>query len=517
MSTLKGRYTELANSERHTTLDNARIISRLVDPYFYPPEGWDVRQNLPVPLNSKTGMGVNNFTSKMLQTILPAHIPFMKINVDVLSLIELQREAEQAGVQLEVFLGELGNTFSRFERAMLTDLENKKARKAFSIVLKHLWFAGNGLIKYSKEGNLKVWSLEQFVVERDFDGEVLDVIVFEEIRTNNLPEDIKEIVDINDLQKENGNVEVYTGVTKLENGKYKEWQELADGTVIEKSVKIYKKNQNPWVVPAINLNYGANYGVPYLYLLLGHIDSAEGFREDVNQIGEANARVLYALDPSAPITTRDVTGAKSGAVLSMNENALNIVNKSAGQELADAAEQLSLLNREIGEALLSFTAVQRDAERVTAQEIRALQEELNKGLGTVFVEIEETLNKEMAKLSWEYLKEKFVGTDISDRVNINVITGVDAFSRQDDLSNLRALLGDIANLNLLTEVNLDEAVRRLASGYNIENLSLIKTEEQKDQERQKALDMQDEIQQRQAAQQIIAGATAQQVQQEISQ
>jgi hypothetical protein len=518
MSTLKNKYTELANSERIIPLDSARLISTFIDPYFYPPEGFDPRQRLPVPLNSKTSMSVNNFTSKILQTMIPANTPFMKINVEVLSLIELQREAEAAGVGLQIFLGELGNTFSRFERAMDNDLKNKNIRKAMAFGLKHLWYAGNTLLKYSKKEKVKVWSLEQFVVEREFDGEVLDIILFEETKFENLDTDIKEMIETKEgLKKENGNIEIYTGVSKEDNGKYREWQELSDGTIIPDTETIYKKKQNPWIVPAINLTYGSNYGVPYLYYLLGHIQSSEGFREDVNKIGEANARVLYGLKPSSAATVREVSSAKSGDVLSMEAEDLNVVSKTASQELNDAAAQLEVLNRELGEALQSFNAIRREGDRVTAEEIRISQEELNKALGTIFIEIESSFIQSVAEISWEYLKEEFVGIDISNKVEINVITGVDAFSRQDDLSNLRALMGDVANLNLLGEVNLSEVVRRLSSGYNIENFSLIKSEKDKDAERQKAMDVQDEVQQRQAAQQIIAGATAQQVQQEIQQ
>jgi hypothetical protein len=122
----------------------------------------------------------------------------------------------------------------------------------------------------------------------------------------------------------------------------------------------------------------------------------------------------------------------------------------------------------LGRGFIMTSAVTRDAERVTAEEIRLLAGELENGLGGGYsrlaVDLQRPLGLFLMALNKFRVKDK--------EIELTVVTGLDALSRNGDLENLRGWLDDIMKLNaagpeITRPLNLTALYRDLASPRGI--------------------------------------------------
>ena len=133
----------------------------------------------------------------------------------------------------------------------------------------------------------------------------------------------------------------------------------------------------------------------------------------------------------------------------------------------------------------------RQAERVTAEEVRLTQLELEQQLGGIFslLTVEfliPYLNRTLLVLQRSNQIPKLP----KDVVRPTIVAGVNALGRGQDRESLTQFVGTIAQTlgpeALMQYLNPLEAIKRLAAAQGIDVLNLVKTEEQMQQEMQQA-------------------------------
>jgi hypothetical protein len=146
----------------------------------------------------------------------------------------------------------------------------------------------------------------------------------------------------------------------------------------------------------------------------------------------------------------------------------------------------------------------RNAERVTAEEVRLTQLELEQQLGGIFslltVEfLVPYLNRTLLVLQ----RRNEIPKLPKDLVRPSIVAGVNALGRGQDRESLTQFIGTIAQTlgpeALMQYINPSEAIKRLAAAQGIDVLNLVKTEQQLQQEAAQA-------QQAQAQQALIGQA-----------
>ena len=186
----------------------------------------------------------------------------------------------------------------------------------------------------------------------------------------------------------------------------------------------------------------------------------------------------------------------------MDDVAVVQVQKSA--DFRTASEMATVLERRIGEAFMQMMT--RQAERVTAEEVRLTQMELEAQLGGLFslltVEfLVPYLNRTLLVLQRSGQLPKIP----KDMVRPSIVAGVNALGRGQDRESLTAFVTTIAQTlgpeALMKYISPSEAIKRLAAAQGIDVLNLVKTEEQLQQEMQQ--------QQAQAAQQSLLNQAGQ--------
>lgn len=149
-----------------------------------------------------------------------------------------------------------------------------------------------------------------------------------------------------------------------------------------------------------------------------------------------------------------------------NPNAITVA-----ESIADKYE------RRVSRGFLMGSAVIRDAERVTQEEVRMTANELETAYGGVYSTLASSLQKPVAQWLFDAVGLKLDGADFE----VTIVTGLDALSRNGDLENFRLAMGDMASVvnvppELAARMKWDEVGAFVGQGRNIDLSRFIMTD-----------------------------------------
>ena len=476
------RYHKLTG-DREIYLDRARECSELTLPSLITPEGFSSATDLYQPFQSTGARGVNNLASKLLLLLFPPNSPFFRLAMDTKTKMELDQDG-QLRAQIEQGLAGV-------EREVMGEIENSAMRVHVFEALKHLIVSGNVLLHLPKKGGVRVFPLSSYVCKRDPNGELLEVIVEETVSPKVLPEGMDGI----DYTSEK-DIKIYTKVTRTKEDEYYIYQEV-EGMVVPDSEGTYKKELLPWrALRMVHLD-GEDYGRSYVEEYLGDLKSLEGLMESIVSAAAASSKLVFLVRPNASVKRRDLTNAKNGAVIVGSPDDVKVLQTEKSSDLRVVLETVKRIEDRLAFAFLLNTSIQRDAERVTAEEIRFMAQELESALGGVYSILSQEMQLPIVHILMDRMStSKKIPKLPKGSVTPVIVTGVEALGRGNDLNKLRGYVQDLmqlaqANPQAIQMINFNDLVARLATGHGIDTIGLIKTEQQ----------LQAEMQQQQQAQQ----------------
>ncbi len=216
-------------------------------------------------------------------------------------------------------------------------------------------------------------------------------------------------------------------------------------------------------------------------------------------------------------TTRINTLAKSpnGAIVQGDVNDVSTLQLQKSQDFRISLDTITQIRDRLSFAFLLNSSVQRNAERVTAEEVRFMAQELESALGGVYSVLSQEFQLPLVNLLLQRLvKAKKMPSFPKDTVKPQIVTGIEALGRGQDLNKLAQFLeylGPLGPEAIMQNLNLDDYIDRLGASLGIDTGGLIKSPEQKQQEQQQAQEQQQQMQQQmqQAAmmQEVVKGAT----------
>ena len=110
------------------------------------------------------------------------------------------------------------------EQLIQAEIERKEWRPVTNLVLQYLIVTGNALEMMMPDNTMRVFRLDQFVVSRDMQGRVREIITEEYLSPESLPEQIKSMVTAEDYSADR--VQLLTHTMLLNDGTYKSYQEV---------------------------------------------------------------------------------------------------------------------------------------------------------------------------------------------------------------------------------------------------------------------------------------------------
>jgi len=224
-------------------------------------------------------------------------------------------------------------------------------------------------------------------------------------------------------------------------------------------------------------------------------------------------------------TTRAATLAESpnGAIVQGNASDITCLQVQKGQDFQVAQVSISEIKDRLGHAFLLTSGAVRNAERVTAEEIRMLSMELETALGGVYSLFSSELSLPMVNRIMKVMnKRKKLPKVPKEVINPIIITGVEALGRGNDLQKLDMFLGGVAQMfgpQALQEfVRPEEYLKRRATSLGIKTEGLVKSQEELQQEAQMQQQAQQQAMLAQMAQKLgPAGIKAASDQQKLQQ
>ena len=497
----KSRYDHLS-SYRSQFLDTAVECSKLTIPYLIQRDEFRVtHQTLRQPWQSVGAKGVVTLASKLMLSLLPPQTTFFKLQV----------RDDKLGTELPAEIrSELDLSFAKMERMVMDSIAASSDRVVVHQALKHLVVGGNALIFMGKEG-LKHYPLNRYVVDRDGNGNVIEIVTKELINKNLLPpEIIKEPLPVMDegFSHEN-DVEVYTHV-RLDNNRWL-WHQEVYGKKIPDSDSKAPKDASPWLVLRFNSVDGENYGRGRVEEFLGDLKSLDALSQSLVEGSAAAAKVVFVVSPSSTTKAQTLAKAGNGAIVQGRPDDIGVIQVGKTADFSTASNMAANLERRLSDAFLVMSV--RQAERVTAEEVRLTQLELEQQLGGLFSLL-------TVEFLLPYLNRKLLVLQRSgqlpkipkDLVNPTIVAGINALGRGQDRESLTSFIMTIAQTlgpdALMQYINADEAIKRLAAAQGIDVLNLVKSVEQIQQERADAAQAQEDQMMMQQAGQMLKSPLA---------
>lgn len=474
---IQKRYAEL-EADRSTYIDEAVKMAELTIPTLFPPPDSAPGYKFNTPYQGMGSRGVNNLSSKLLLTLLPSTTSFFRLEAGELELEKLGAKSK----------GEIEQGFAQIERAVNKVVETKGIRISIFEALKQLLVAGNVLLHMMPTNKLKVFRLDRYVVKRDTSGEVMEIITKETIDSRMLPKDVQEEVSKFATATEMKSLDLYTKSERQCDGKWEVCQELRGRILNTPSAKPgkYKDEEHPFIVLTFIRTTGEDYGRGFVEELKGDLYSLEGLSKAIIEGAAATARLIFLVRNGSTIDKRQLQDAENLAVMQGNAEDVTAVQSNKAGDLQVAFNTVEMLATRLGQAFLLSSSVQRNAERVSAEEIRLLAHELEAALGGIRSILSQELQVPLVHLILAALKRDGKVPAIPKEISLTITAGVEAYGRGQDVEALsqylKIMFGTFGPEVASQDLILTEVHKRLLSGLGISPMGLIKDEQMKAQE-----------------------------------
>lgn len=489
--TAASRY-ETLSSDRMTFLDSARAAARLSLPYLLPESGHSSGQKLPTPWQSLGAKGANVMASKLMLALFPVNVSFFKLQISDGEFVANPDLNQQIRAEADVALAGM-------EKIVNQQITGGMDRVVLTQAIRHAVVTGNGLLFDHRDG-LKFYPLDRFVCLRDGNARATEIVTVEGIDKQFLPEPLQTQSKpahvgadatgpsaVSDVTINEDEVLVYTWA-KLKDGRWR-WHQEVDGQVVPGSEGSCPADAPAWIPIRFNIVDGENYGRGRVEEFIGDLQSLEGLMQALVEGTAISAKILYLLNPGAVTKPAEFAKAQNGDILVGRPEDLVAVVTGKQADFATAYQMVTQLVQRLSEAFLILSV--RQSERTTAEEVRAVQQEVLEQLGGI-------LGTLTTELVGPYLRRKL--STLQRRGQLpklpkglvlpTVVAGLEGVGRGQDreaLLRFTATVGQIGGPDVIaSKINLDEFIKRLAAAEGIDPLGLIISPEQQAQMRQAA-------------------------------
>jgi len=486
--TAKSRYDNLS-SDRSQFLTEAEDATKLTLPYLirgHEDYSKGMKQ-LKTPWQSVGAKGVVALASKLSLSLVPPQTSFFKLQLDESQL------GENFGPEIK---SELDLSFAKIERTILDAIAASDDRVVIHQALQHLVVGGNALIFMGKAG-LKLFPLNRYVIERDGNGEVIEIVTKERINKDLIPNyepPKNEYQDVVDGEEDENEVDVYTHVRR-DNNRFM-WHQEVNNKRLKGSESKAPVDATPWLPLRFNTVDGEAYGRGRVGQFIGDLKSLEALSQAIVEGSAAAAKVVFTVSPSSTTKPQTLAQAGNGAIVQGRPDDIGVIQVGKTADFATALQHMQTLEKRLNEAFLILSV--RQSERTTAEEVRMTQMELEQQLGGLFglLTVEFLVPYLNRKLS-VFQKTGEIPRIPKGMVKPIIVAGINSLGRGQDVQALGQFLQTIAQTMgpeaIATYINPEEVVKRLAAAQGIDVLNLVKSMQEVNEEQQQASAQQAEM------------------------
>lgn len=388
---------------------------------------------------------------------------------------------------------EVETALSDMERSVSREIEVNNIRVATFEALRHIVVTGNALLYLPDEGSMRVIHLDRYVVKRDPMGNARCIIIKENVAPAMLPDEVRAYVESN-LADYEETTELFTKQEILDDGKVMVVQEV-QGHTIEETKQIFPVERSPFIALRMMRVDGESYGRGYVEQYYGDLQSLEGLTKAIVEGSAAASKVLFLVNPNGTTRARTLSESPNGAIREGSAADVSVLQVNKAADFGVALSTMQQIQDRLSYAFLLTESTIRNADRVTAEEVRLVTLSIERQLGGIYSVLSQEFQLPLVNRLMDRMSKKDKLPKIpKDKVKPAIITGIEALGRGNDLNRLDIYLSGISQILgpevLGQHVNIREYMSRRASALGIDESGLVRTEEEVMQQQQQQQMMQ---------------------------
>jgi len=501
--TLADEYQNM-KQERQPYLDKAKYACKYTIPSLIADN--DTKKTtkktakiIETPNQSVGADGVNNLAAKIAITMLPPNQTFFKFSMDKATI---KQQATVEGSEASKFEQDVNKGLSIIEKMLLDFQEQLGDRVVLGESIKHQLVAGNVLLVADPVDGLRYYPLDRFCIKRDYCGNVLKIITEETVGFYALPKSIQDEVMMKILEKksqgklkeeklEDLELTLYTGL-KRNKKHWKVWQEV-EGVKIPSSEGTYPLEICPFIPLRYTAIDGESYGRGLIEEYIGDISYLDVLSKAIKEASLAGSKLVMLVNPNGLTKIKHLSEAKNGGFALGRIEDVQPLQANKYYDLQVAQAEADKIERRLNRIFIMKAAIQRQAERVTAEEIRTMAQDLEEALGNYYSIMCREFQKAYVKITFHHLKKakgKYLPDLVRDKdVKLTVTTGLEALGRSSDLNKLITfwdVMGKVAPTAVQLGGKVEPIANEIAASLNIDIDGWFYSEEEKAEQQKQA-------------------------------
>lgn len=422
---------------------------------------------------------VNHLTNRIVLSLFRPGVPFFRLDAN--------RKLKEWLTQQGIKESQLRDSLVAGEREALQVMDQRAIRPKLNETVRNLIVVGNVSLDLTDDENPRVVGIKNYVVKRSISGKLVEIIHRDRVLWNELEDSVKPYAHNPGRDDSEQAFVEYFRWWKFD-GKHWQLSQHVDATQLPANFDHkYTRESMPFHVLAWDLADEHDYGTGLVEDYAGDFGTLSTLSE-----GEIKAAILasdyrWALDPSSGTDPEYFKETTTGDTIPARKDDLNLISLVNANGLELIGNSADKVIRRIGAAFLLNSAVTRDAERVTAEEIRLQAQELETSLGGVYSRLAVDLQLPIALWLLAAVEVDLKGANLTP----TIVTGLAALSRNAEADSLKLWLTDLAQIatfppEMLAKLEIEEIASALAAAYSVTPGKYVKPTAQQQAEQQAA-------------------------------
>lgn len=433
----------------------------------------------------------NNLGAKLAGILFPASRPFYKIN----SSAELRATAAAKGVTD----ADLAAGLAKLEVESSQRIFINASYNQIVTAIKHLIITGNVLLYRDAQHHKTVaYGLNSFGVRRDGLGHMIDCVLRENTSYRSLSPEIQNALRMKHASKyskertdsKDCNVELYTRIERkyasaeamhLAGAPYYEVTQEAEDIPVG-TAGTYPDHLCPFQAPVWSLVAGEHYGRGLVEDYAGGFAKLSDTSHALALYGIEALKVVNLVAPGSGVDIDELQKAETGEYVVGTRDAVQAHETGSINKLQAALAIIQDLFTNLSKAFM-YKGSTRNAERVTATELRMDAQEAEATLGGVYSALAESMQIPFANLLLTEVSPDTLQGLVSKDIKLNIIAGIPALGRATDVQNLLEAAQEIAAIvpvfvQMDKRVDPQRVVDMILAGRSVDASLLYKDKQQ---------------------------------------
>lgn len=387
---------------------------------------------------------VNHLASKVVDVIFPHGRAFFVLNLKPEAKDQLIDEAGKD--EVNGIMAELREETQRFEELAMSKMQMLKYRPMATEAVKHAIVTGNSLIRRLPDGTRVVYGIRDYGVFRNINGDLYDIVVRDETRFDALDKEVQARVR-NDYRgtayKDEQIVSMFTRWRKKDN----RWEQTQSVDEVPLGTfKMVADKDMPCIVLAWSLGRAENYGRGLVEDNIVTFHSLDVLTSALLDMFGIMADIKFLVNPASALEPEELQNSPRGSYHYGRKDDITSpeLDKRSDSQIMEA--KIASLTQMLSRVFLYSSGGIRDAERVTAEEIRFYARELEAAFGGIYSRL--ALVWQAKEADWALRQ---IGKDIPSMFEPSISAGMESLTKESMLEAVRLSLNDLALLQAIPE------------------------------------------------------------------